>query len=72
MLYFDRVDISEEINVNKTSKSKESDICPYWRYFLDNGFKFQADVCSGCHDVLLTSMNLGADYRCVISRISKS
>ena len=32
MLYFDRIDISEEIVVNKTSKSKECDICYYW-YF---------------------------------------
>ena len=30
MLYFDRVDISEGIDVNKTSKSKECDIFHYW------------------------------------------
>ena len=49
--------------------------------FLDKWFKFQSDVCSGCHDVLMMSTNLsdiatpnihGADYRCVISGISKS
>ena len=33
MLYFDRVDVSEEIYVNKTSASEECDICHYW-YFL--------------------------------------
>ena len=27
MLYFDRIDISEGIDVNKTSESKECDIC---------------------------------------------
>ena len=27
MLYFDRVDVSEVIYVNKTSTSKECDIC---------------------------------------------
>ena len=27
MLYFDRIGISEGIDVNKTSKSKECDIC---------------------------------------------
>ena len=27
MLYFDRIDISERIDVNKTSESKECDIC---------------------------------------------
>ena len=27
MLYYNRIDVSEGINVNKTSESKESDIC---------------------------------------------
>ena len=34
MLYYERVDVSEEIDVNKTSASKECDICHYW-YFLN-------------------------------------
>ena len=29
MLYFDIIDVSEGINVNKTSVSKECDICHY-------------------------------------------
>ena len=29
MLYYDSIDVSEEIDVNKTNKSKESDICHY-------------------------------------------
>ena len=32
MLYDDRIDVFEEIDVNKTSESKEYDICHYW-YF---------------------------------------
>ena len=55
-LYFDKIDISEGIYVNKTSKSKECDICHYW-YFLDEGFKFQPNVCNECHDLLMMSMN---------------
>ena len=48
--------------------------------FLDNGFKFHANVCNRCHNVLVMSTNLShiailkihwADYRCVISGISK-
>ena len=35
-----RNDFSEGIDVNKTSASKDYDICHYW-YFLDRGFKFQ-------------------------------
>ena len=33
MVYFDRLEVSEGTDVNKTSKSKECDICHYW-YFL--------------------------------------
>ena len=57
MLYYDRIDVSEGINVNKTSKSKESDICHFW-HFLNKGFKFQPNVCNRCHDLLIMSMNL--------------
>ena len=39
MLCYDRFDVSEWIDVNQTSKSKECDICHYW-YFLNKGFKF--------------------------------
>ena len=30
MLEYDRINISEGIDVNKTSASKECDICHYW------------------------------------------
>ena len=30
MPYFDIIDVSEGIDVNKTSASKECDICHYW------------------------------------------
>ena len=34
MLYFDRNDVSEGTDINKTSKSKEFNNCHYW-YFLN-------------------------------------
>ena len=40
MLYFDRIEVSEGIDINKTIVSKECNICHYW-YFLGKGFKFQ-------------------------------
>ena len=43
MLYYDRIDVSEGIDNNKTGASKECDICLYW-YFLNKGFKFQPYV----------------------------
>ena len=78
--YCDRIDVSEGIDVNKTNDSKEWNICHYW-YFLNKGFKFQPNVCNGCHDLLMMSINLSdiailniknTDYCCVISGISIS
>ena len=40
MLYFDRIDVSEGIDISKTSASEEWDISHYW-YFLGKAFKFQ-------------------------------
>ena len=39
MLHFDRIDLSERTDVNKTSASKECDVCHYW-YFLNYSFMF--------------------------------
>ena len=80
MLYDDRIDVCEGIDVNKTSKSKEGDICHYW-YFLNKGFSFPLYVCNRCYDLLMMSMNLSditifkiknINYCCFISGISKS
>ena len=40
MLEYDRRDISEGIDVNKTNASRECDICHYW-YFLDKRCKYE-------------------------------
>ena len=54
---FGRIDVSEGIYVNKTSESKECDICLYW-YFLNEDYKFQLNVCNRYRGLLLMSMNL--------------
>ena len=80
MLCYDRSDVSEGVDLNKTSASKECDICHYW-CFLNYTFKFQPNVCNRCHDLLMVSINLSnmvilnikdSDFRCVISLISKN
>ena len=80
MIYYDRIDVSERIDIDKTFASKDCDICHYC-YYLNKEFKFQTYVCSRCHDLLMMSMNLNeivilkiknADYRCIISGISTS
>ena len=55
MLEYGRIDISEGINVNKTSASKECDIYHYW-YVKDIGFKYELYLCNGCHDLMQKAM----------------
>ena len=80
MIYYERIDVSEGIDVNTTRESKNCDICHYW-YFLSEAFKFQLNSCNGCPDLLKVSMKLsdiailnikGSEYCCIIGGISKN
>ena len=80
MLQYEKIDISEGIDVNKTSASKESELCHYW-FFKDVGFKFEEHVCNKCHDLLTMAYSLkniailnakGATFRCILMGISKN
>ena len=57
MLQYERIDVSERIDFDKTNKSVECMICHYW-YFKDIGFKYQPYVCNGCHDFSIIVQNL--------------
>ena len=52
----DRIDISEDIDTNKTSASKECNICRYW-CFLDENFNYEPYLRNGCHDLMEKAMN---------------
>ena len=56
MLEYERIDISEGIDLNKSNKSKEYEFCHYW-YFLDKHFKYKPYLCNGCHDLIQKAMN---------------
>ena len=57
MLEYDRIDISEGIDLNKSNdKSKECDICHYW-FFLDKHFSYQPRLCNRCHDLMQKAMS---------------
>ena len=56
MLEYKRIDISEGIDVNKTNLSKECYICHY-RHFKDIGFKYEAYLYNGCHDLVQKTMS---------------
>ena len=79
-MQYEKIDISEEIDINKTSASKECMLCHYW-YFQDVGYKFEPRVCNKCHDVLMTAYELkniailnvkSVDYRCIFGGISRN
>ena len=57
MLQYKKIDVSEGIDVNKTSLSKECMFCHNW-YFKDVGFTFEPHVCNKCHHVLMTAYEL--------------
>ena len=74
MLQYERIDVSEGIDLNKSDKSKECMICHYW-YFKDIGYKSEPCDCNGCHDLSMMPYELkniailnvkGVDYRCVL------
>ena len=75
-----KIDVSEGTDVNKTSASKECELCHYW-FFEDVGFKHEKHVCNGCHDLLTTAYSLknipilngkGTTFRCILIGISKN
>ena len=80
MIQYQKIDVSEGINVNKTIASKEWELCHYW-LFKDVGFKFEEHVCNRCHDLLTIAYSLkdiailnakGATFRCILMGISKN
>ena len=56
MLSYERIDVSESIDVNETSTSKECIICYQW-YFLNKKFMFQPTVCNSSHKWCLLDIN---------------
>ena len=54
MIQYKKIDISEGIDVHKTSLSKDCMLCYYW-HFKDVGFKFEPHVCDKCLDVWMTA-----------------
>ena len=56
MLEYDRIDISEGIDINKTNKSKECMLCHYW-YFLDKNFSYGPYLCDGCYNMMQKSID---------------
>ena len=56
MLEYERIDISEGIDVGKTNKSKECMFCHYW-YFLNKSFSYGPYLCDGCYNMTQKSID---------------
>ena len=49
MLDYNRIDLSEGIDIAKNNNGKECMVCCYW--FFNHGFKFQTSACNACHAI---------------------
>ena len=77
-MYYNRIGISEGIDLAKSKNSKK---CMVFRYlFFNHGFKFRDSLCSGCYDLTILTNRINdiviitvknADYCCIIHNISK-
>ena len=77
MLQYERIDVSEGTDLNKTCTSEECVLCHYSHF----GFKFEEQVCNRCHDLLTIAHSLRnivtlsaklATLRCLLIGISKN
>ena len=56
MLEYERIDISDGIDVGMSDTSKECMLCHYW-YFLHKTFSYGPYLCDGCYNILQKSIN---------------
>ena len=80
MLWYQKIDVSEGIDVNKTRALKEYELCHYW-FFKYIGFRFEEHVCNKCHDLLIMAYFLknivilsakGVTFRCILMSSGKN
>ena len=80
MMQYNKINVSEGIDVNKTSASKKCELFHYW-VFKDIGVKFVELVCNKCHDLLTMTNTLKdiailsakrATFKCILMGISKN
>ena len=80
MLKYDRIDISESIDIKKCKETfRECDLCKFY-YFLDKSFKYGPYLCDGCYDMSLKAVSIknlaiinhnGNHYRVNFTSMSK-
>ena len=56
MLEYEKIDISDGIDQNKPSNSKECSICHYC-FFLDRNFNYDPYLCNDCNDMMMKAVS---------------
>ena len=57
MLEYDRINISESIDINKCKEtSRECSLCKLY-YFLGKNFKYGPYLCDGCSDMFMKTVS---------------
>ena len=58
MLEYDRINISEGIDINKCEEtSGECSLCKFY-IFLDKNFKYGPYLCDGCYDMFMKTVSM--------------
>ena len=58
MLEYDRIDISEGIDIKKCKEiSRECRLCKFY-YFLDKNFNYGPYLCDGCYDMSMKVVSM--------------
>ena len=58
MLEYDRINISEGIDINKCEEtSRKCSLCKFY-YFLDKNFKYGPYLCDGCYDISMKAVSM--------------
>ena len=80
MLEYDRINISEGIDINKCEEtSRKCSLCKFY-YFLDKNVKYGPNLCDGCYDMFMKVVSIqnltiinhnGNYYRVIFAFISK-
>ena len=73
MLEYDRIDISEGIDINKCEQTSRRCSLYKFYYFLDKNFSYGPFLCNGCYDMSLKAvstqnlaiMNHNGNHYCV-------
>ena len=58
MLEYDKIDVSEGIDINKCEEiSRKCTLCKFY-YFLDKIFKYGPYLCDGCYDMSMKAVSM--------------